>query len=271
MKTFQLEGRIQISYASEGEPGERPLLMLHGFTGHRDDFSGVRNALAATRRVICPDLRGHGDSERAAGEGGYTFSACVTDLEALLDGLEIDRCHLLGHSMGGMIALRFALAHSRRVQSLILMSTTPGTLTETMIRDLRKGAAFLEKSDLVAMQRIMEIVARENPDPILANWSDRYWPHQRRRYAAMDPLAYAEFARAMIEQDSLEDRLGAIRCPTLVLVGAEDTDFIPGADLARAGIPHARFERLEGAGHHPHEESREEFLRAMERHLADLD
>ena len=74
----------------------------------------------------------------------------------------------------------------------------------------------------------------------------------------------------MIEQESLKERLGEIRCPALVLVGGEDADFIPGAEHAREGISHATFERLEGAGHHPHEERREEFLRAMEDHLSEL-
>lgn len=261
---------LEQTFVTRGDASGVPLVLLHGFTGHRDDFNGVCDALGKHRRVIVPDLRGHGARGDAADPSEYSFSACVSDLVALLDGLGIERCDLLGHSMGGMIALRVALEHARRVRSLVLMSTTPRPLSEETAVALLRAVAFLERSDLVSMQAAMEKVGRAEPDPVIASWADRYWSHQRRRYAEMDPAAYVGFARAMIEPVSLTEDLGKVRCPVLVLVGSEDADFLPGADLLEAGIPGAERLTLEGAGHHPHEERREDFLRAMDQHLGSV-
>ena len=95
-------------------PGEPPLLLVHGFTGHRDDFIEIAPDLAEKRRIIAPDLRGHGDSVENSGPYGWGFEQMVKDLIDLLDHLEIDRCDLFGHSMGGMLTLRFATERRSR-------------------------------------------------------------------------------------------------------------------------------------------------------------
>lgn len=266
IRSFSRDG-IEQAYVSEGREQGIPLVLLHGFTGHRDDFRGVTNALAEGRQVFIPDLRGHGASAHAGDPAAYHFSACVEDVVALLDTLQVERCDLLGHSMGGMIALRVALEHEQRLRSLVLMSTAPTPLGPDASSALLRGVGFLDTNDLATMQAAMEKVGRADPDPVIAKWADRYWPHQRRRYAEMDEAAYVGFAHAMIESNSLVDHLSEIGCPTLVLIGSEDPDFLPGADLLEAGIPGAVRVTLHGAGHHPHEEEREVFLSAMRRHF----
>ena len=71
------EGRAAYHEAGEGEPA---LVILHGFTGHRDDFVGILPSLGERRRVLAPDLRGHGDSEAGPGAEGWSFEQLVNDL-----------------------------------------------------------------------------------------------------------------------------------------------------------------------------------------------
>lgn len=258
---------LTVAYERVGPTTGTPLVLLHGFTGHRDDFIHVTSHLSSKRPVLVPDLRGHGDSGRARRGTDYTFEACVDDLLAFLDALALPQCDLLGHSMGGMVGLRFALQYPDRLRSLILMSTSPSALPETTNDALAKGKAFLEASDLNTMQKAMESVGRGEPDPVIAPWAEHYWSHHRRRYQAMDPDAYHGFASAMIEQDSVAARLDEIALPTSILVGTTDREFHPGSRELSQGIAGAMRNDIEGAGHHPHEEERDQFFESLERHF----
>ena len=175
---------MTICYEDCGTRVGRPLLMLHGFTGHRDDFEGVREDLSEGRRVLIPDLRGHGDSGRATAVGDYNFESVIEDLCGLLDHLQIEDVDLLGHSMGGMIALRFALAYPQRVHSLIAMNTTPEA-TEGMRADgLRKASRLALEEGMGVLEEVSRRVSMRRPDPVIARWAERYWPHRRRRFLA---------------------------------------------------------------------------------------
>lgn len=260
-------GGMEIAYEDLGDPSARSLLMVHGFTGHRDDFVNVSASLASRRRVLIPDLRGHGDSGRRGRAEDYTFASAVGDLVGLLDALGIERCDLLGHSMGGMLALRLALAHSGRTASLIAMSTSPEATAGMRTGGLEKAGRIARESGMAALQEKAERHGRREADPVIARWADRYWRHHRRRLTAMDPAAYVGFGHAMTTQQGVTALLGEIRCPALVVVGDADVDFLPGAALLESGLADARCVTLPDAGHHPHEESREAWLDAVLTHL----
>jgi pimeloyl-ACP methyl ester carboxylesterase len=255
----------------------RAFVLLHGLTGHRDDFRGVLPQLAEgnDRRWIAPDLRGHGDFSHV-GRGradSFTFDSLVADLAALLPALGIERCDLLGHSFGGMVALRFVLAHPERVSSLVLMDTGPVAPDGYDVALFEKAGAIGCARGMAFLQSKVEQVARANPDPSPSDrqtlkWADSYWLHHRLRYTAMDPVAYAALGVAMVEQEPVVARLGEIDCPTSILVGEDDVEFLRGADLMQAGLPRATRVTLPDAGHHPHRESPEAWLAAMRDHLA---
>jgi pimeloyl-ACP methyl ester carboxylesterase len=264
-------GGLSIAVEDAGDPTRIPLLMVHGFTGHRDDFAGVREALASDRRVLVPDLPGHGDSGRTGRVDDYTFARAVAGLVALLDVLGVERAHLLGHSMGGMLALRLVLAHPGRVVSLVAMSTAPDAPANVRGDALARPAAFAREAGMSALQEKVERRARQQSDPVRARWAETYWRHHRRRYRAMDPAAYAGFAHAMGHQEPVTSRLGEIRCPTLVIVGEADAAFLPGAAALERGIPGARRVTLPDAGHHPHQEARQAWLAVVRTHLAQCD
>jgi len=255
-------------------PG-RPFLLLHGFTGHREDFLSVLPQLArvADAHWIAPDLRGHGDFTKTGRESSFSFDSLVADLVGLLDALEVDRCDLLGHSFGGMLALRFVLTHPDRVASLACMSTAPECPENIANVEFEKAGAIARDRGMAFVQTLVERAARNDPDPGPSDlqthkWADRYWPHHVRRYGAMDPVAYGRLGTAMAEQLPVVTRLGEIACPTTILVGEHDSDFLPGANLLATGIGHADLVTIPDAGHHPQIENTAAWLDAMRGHLA---
>lgn len=266
-------GDVEIAYDEVGA-GERALVLVHGFTGFRQDFAGVLEALAPLGRTLAPDLRGHGASSHTGRPEDYTLERLSEDLVAFMSAAGVSRCDLLGHSMGGMLALRLALSHPERIQSLILMDTSARALEgvdenllELAERVIREGG--MEALAAVLRARAADDPTRSRPDRRLEReWGpERFWEWRTSRVVRMDPAAYGPLARAMLRQASLVPRLGEIRCPTLVMVGAEDREFlVPARELAR-GIPTAHLVEIPGGGHQPQNEAREAWLLALREHL----
>ena len=267
-------GEIEMAYLDQpaGDPnsGEPPLVLIHGFTGHRDDFIGVAPILAQRRRVLALDLRGHGDSSIKPGALGWSFEQLVTDVGGFLDALEIDRCDLLGHSLGGMVALRCALTFPERLRSLILMCTAPEA-PESLSREmLIKAADLAEALGMPRLQELTEKAGRASASECIRSWGERYWAHHHRRLLVMTPESYRGIGMELFDAPSQVARLGELRIPTLVLVGEHDADFMPGADLFESHLPNARRLTLDRAEHHPHQENPAAFLDAMTAHFERL-
>lgn len=265
-------GDLELLY-NEVDGGGRPFVLLHGLTGHRDDFLPRLPDLADLGRLLVPDLRGHGDFTHTGREETFTFAQLVEDMVVLLDAWDIERCEMLGHSFGGMLALRFALAYPDRVDSLILMDTAPFSPAGYTPEMFEKAGAIARSRGMVYLQEMVEKSTRGRVDLSPADrhvedWGDAYWPHHRRRYAAMDPVGYWGLGLAMVRQESLADRLGEIRCPTTVVVGEDDDAFLPGADAFTAGIGGAVRDTILRAGHHPHMENPPAWLEAVRGHFA---
>ena len=172
-----------------------------------------------------------------------------------------------------MIALRFTLSYPDRVASLVAMNTAPFAPIGYSRRLFEAGGAYALEHGMAALQARAETAAKSGkrpPSPAdrhVERWAARYWPHHRRRFGAMDALAYQKLGCEMVDQLGVKDRLGEIACPTLILVGADDTHFLPGASALEEGIAGARRVTIDDAGHHPHEESPDAWLQALRGHL----
>lgn len=265
----------EIACGSDGA-SRPPLVLLHGLTGHRADFAPLLPALATRlpgRRILVPDLRGHGDATHGADASSFAFPRLVDDLLALLDACAIPRAHLLGHSFGGMVALRFALDRPDRLASLMLASTAPFAPPEFSVELFEKTGALAASRGMAALQALIERRARSEPttrrsDRWLSRWEGAYWPHHRHRYRSMDPVAYRALGIAMASQTPVTDRLATLALPTTVLVGRDDEGFLDGADRLASAIAGAVSIRLDHAGHHPHREDPAGWLEAVVDHLA---
>jgi len=264
---------IELAYEERGR-GARPLLLVHGFTGFRHDFATQLDALSAHGRVLAPDLPGHGESGRSEDPAHYTLAGLAEDLLGFLDAVGVERCDLLGHSMGGMLALRVALAQPERVASLLLMSTSAGRLHWVDRAQLALASRVAREAGMATLATLLRARAKDDASRGVADrrvedeWgAERFWAWRTERVAAMDPAAYEALGRALVEQQDLTPRLAAIRAPTTVLVGEHDLEFLgPSAALAQ-GIAGADHVVLADAGHQPQHEAPEAWRAAVLEHL----
>lgn len=272
MPTLDVNG-VSLAYHDSGGAG-RAFVLVHGFTGNQNDFEDHLDALHKLGRTVLYDHRGHGESTNTGNPEHYTFEQLSADLLAVLDALGIESCDLLGHSMGGMVVLRFALAHPDRVRSLVLMDTS-SRVPDRFVRSVFSGGGEVARSEGMAkLAEIARSLAEKDPNRPRASreyekqiGSKSYWERHVRRMTGMDPEAFAMLGVAMSDQEPVTDRLGEIACPTTVLVGIEDLPFIePSKELAN-GIPGAELIKIAEAAHSPQLENPKEWIEAIEAHL----
>lgn len=269
--TVEVNG-IGIAYAEAGA-GPDVLLLLHGFTGAKEDFSDHLDPLAERGwRVIAPDLRGHGESGQPAGQEQYSFEHMRADIEAFIDTLGLDRIVLLGHSMGGVVAQRMALSHSDRLRGLVLMDTTHGpsgldpALVEAGIALVRdEGIASL--ADLLA--QAPGVNSSEAHQRVLRT-RDGFADFGDRKLRSVSPDMFQVMARQLLDRPDMLDRVRSLTMPTLVLVGSLDTPYVePSRRLADA-IDSAQLVEIPDAGHNPQFEAPERWLEAISSFLEAL-
>ncbi|MDY6916888.1 MAG: alpha/beta fold hydrolase [Chloroflexota bacterium] len=252
-------GDIDMYYEVHGEG--RPLLMIPGLGADLTSWAFQVPEFSRRFRVITFDNRGAGRTD--APDEPYSLETMADDAAGLLDCLGIDRAHVLGLSMGGMIAQELAIKHPARVHALVLATTAAGPYpwaTHVLRATLRLAEEGASQEALTQLRVSWLFTDRffENPDLVqlavdtmLAN------PHRQPVYA------YArQFAAA--RQHDARERLGRIAAPTLVLVGRQDI-LLPvrlSEELA-AGIPGAELVVLEGGGHGFLVEVADDFNRAV--------
>jgi len=252
---------VNLGYDVEGA-GE-PLLMIQGLGYGRRGWGPSRALLARRFRVVTFDNRGFGDSE--ATEGPYTTAQLATDALAVLDAAGIEQAHVVGISLGGMIAQELALAAPERVRKLVLCSTTPGG-PESVPMPQQTVALMGRQPKLdprEAMQLFVENALSSEPPAGLVDEIVAY-------RMANPPNAAGWYAQASAgaAHDALA-RLGAIRAPTLVVHGTADNVVDAGnAPLIADAIPGARLELFEGVGHLLPWERPGEFVALVEDFLA---
>ena len=254
--------------------GERAFVLVHGFTGSRDDFREHVPELARLGRTIALDQRGHGGTTNSGRGEDYTLDGLVADLAAALDALGLARADLLGHSLGGMVALRFTLAHPQRVASLVLMDTSARPMPLPIPAAIRTALVKLAREQGVAalLPGMRARPAGDVPASMQRNIEqmgpDVFWERVQRKLEAMDPVAWDALLRVLGEHEPATARLGEIRCPTLVLVGAEDKPFLAPSDELERGIRGAMRVTVPDAAHSPQLENPPAWAAAIRAHLA---
>lgn len=249
-------GDIRLRIAESGA-GQRPLLLVHGFTGAKEDFAPWLDQLAGLGwHAVAPDLRGHGESSKPAEESAYSFKLMADDGLRLADALGWSQFVLLGHSMGGMIAQFMAIAEPARLTGLILMDTAHGPL-DHLSPELVAGAVAVVRAE--GMGALAEVTAgRQGPLHTPAHQKlldDRpgYAEFGDRKLRATSPALYAAMAPEFI---SAPDRLEALRqlpgsLPVLVIVGDQDKPFLGQSQRMTKAISGATIAVIPQAGHSP--------------------
>lgn len=235
-------GGTRIAYETAGS-GE-PVLLMQGLGYGRSGWGRLPELLAADFTVLIYDNRGFGDSDKPPGP--YSTAALADDAAAVLDAAGIERAHVLGLSLGGMAAQELALRRPERVHRLVLLSTTPGGARAfpmpAVTVQLMLTAATLPPE--LALRRLVENAIADSAPSALVEQILAY-----RLAHPPDQAGWEAQASAGITHDAF-GRLEALRAPTLVIHGRDDTvvDARNGELLAKS-IPDARLELLPGCGH----------------------
>lgn len=240
MPEVESEG-VRIHYEVRGEG--IPLVLGHSFLCSGAMWSPVMDTLAERARVINVDLRGHGRS--GAVTQSFELEDVVGDYLAVLDALGIEKAVWAGLSVGGMVALRAALMAPERVLGLMLLDTHAGSerpykrLEFWFMGQLARVAGMTPVMSFVLKRMFGATTLREKPE-LVAEW--------RERFAGVDRPSVLRNLHALSRRRSVEERLGEIAVPALVLVGAEDASLPPHlseriaerlADAALVVVPRA--------------------------------
>ena len=254
----------ELFYTVTGPTDAPVVLLLHGLGACADDWRMQVPALVARYRVLAVDLPGHRHS--APERGLPSIPRMAVAVERLLDALTIDRAHVVGLSLGGCVALAFVLRAPARVRSLVLVNTfarlRPGP------RALARGALRCVLALAAPMRVVAAYVARETfPAPeqsaLRRAAEERLAANPRRRYVA---------SLAALMRFDVENRLGGIRCPTLVVAGARDATVpLAAKEMLARSIPGASLCVVGDSGHVTPFDQAEGFNRLLLEHLAGLD
>jgi pimeloyl-ACP methyl ester carboxylesterase len=254
VKRLQREDGVTLAFQvhNPDAPGV-PLLLTHGFGATAGMWDPNIVALSVDRPVIVWDLRGHGSSDAPDDMSRYSEQISVADMAAILDAAGVDRAVLGGMSLGGYLSLAFHLAHPQRVAALVLVDTGPGYRNDAA-RD--KWNAWVER-------RAQQLERGEPATDFSAEVGQAVHDH---------PVGLPRAARGVMAQKDARviTSLESITVPTLVVVGAQDTDFLAPADYMHRKIPNSRKVVIDDAGHAANMDQPETFNAAVRELLEQL-
>ena len=244
MGTIDVHGTpLHVTGQGSGEP---VLVCGHGLYCTLDMFDPVAGALAATHRVVRFDARGHGDS--GPPPTPYTWEHQQAEWLAVLASAGVERAVLVGFSMGGMAAMRLALAHPGRVAGLVLMNTSANSQSPAERHWMRLVAAVAERVGVheAASELAVRLMFSKSFIQRCPNTAERW----KAGMMKMHRQALAAAARLVGEREDILDRIGAIEVPCLV-IGSEWDRATPWshAEQLAGRLPDARLVRIERAGH----------------------
>jgi pimeloyl-ACP methyl ester carboxylesterase len=250
---------VRIAWQEAGSGA--PLLLIQGLGYGAWGWDPVVPGLAERFRVLSFDNRGSGGSEMPPGP--YTAAAMAEDALQVLDEAGVERAHVVGASLGGMIAQELAVAHPERVDRLVLCCTTPGGADAVPMPDVtvRLFGEVASLEPQVALRRFVENALAPDEDAV----ADELF--RRRLENPPDPVGWQGQAAAGTTFAGVD--LAGVQASTLVLHGIADNVVDSGnAALLAARIPAARVELLDGAGHMLFWERPAEFVRLVSEFLA---
>ncbi len=241
--------KVTLYYEVKGRGS--PLVLVHGVACGLRLWDAQVSALSAAHRVITYDVRGHGLSDAPASAAAYSQPISVEDLRGLLDHLRLRRAVVGGLSMGGNIALNFALAYPKMVRALIIADTGAGSDgTDQWVADCHAYARALETggleafADMAMRSPLFARYAARGPEAArfirscLMTHRARGIAHTVREVLASRPTIYA-----------LEPRLRELGVPTLLIVGEHDEPCLKVHRFMADTIPGAKHVVLRGVGH----------------------
>ncbi len=247
------------------------IVLLHGFTGCKENWEFLSKKLTDRFTVITIDLIGHGKTDSPLDTERYLMQHVCRDLNTLLDKLEINAAHFLGYSMGGRVALAFSVMYPSRVISLILESSSPGLQSEEA-KQARITADDKLASDILS-HGIVDFVA--NWQEISLFRSQKKLPQViqdriRIQRLSNGTLGLSNSLRGMGtgRQDSYWGKLSSIKVPVLLLCGKLDEKFCAIADEVEKYLLYSTNYKFSNVGHAIHVEQPDLFGKIVNEFLS---
>lgn len=239
-----------------------PIVLVHGFLMDRTMFDPQVKALRSNYRIVTPDLRGHGESEKRAET--HTQWDMMEDHIALCDALGIDRAIFGGVSQGGFQSLRAALKYPDRVAGLILIDTQAGPEDETKAPMYEAMSEFVAKegwNDEILQTSTISMFGESASDDLKRHWVEKW--------KAQPTFAAVEQMRSVTRRDVLTDRIRQIDAPAVVIHGEGDVAIeVEKAQALADGLKNlVEFVVIPGAGHSSTVEKPEAVTEVIQRFL----
>ena len=233
-----------------------PLILTHGYSSTSAMWQGQIAALSKAYRLVLWDMRGHGQSDYPDDAAAYSEALTVADIAALLDAVGAETAIVGGLSLGGYMSLAFYRGHPERVRALLIIDTGPGfkkdDARDAWNKRAHETAARFDREGLAVLKQMSA---------------------ERANVRHRDASGLARAARGMLTQRdaSVIETLPAIKVPSLVVVGADDTPFLAASDYMAAKIPGAEKVVIPAAGHAANIDQPEAFNEAVLAFLDRLD
>jgi pimeloyl-ACP methyl ester carboxylesterase len=255
----------RIHYLESGNAGAPPLVLLHGIARCAHAFDHLAPHFADRYRVLAIDLRGHGDSAWDAG-GNYLVEDYVSDVEALIDSLELNGLVLWGNSTGGRVAQMIAGRRPERVRAVVVEDVGPERPKE--ISNRRANRMSGEENGWASGDEFFAKLRNDNPrvsEAVLRNLAEHNARTREdgRTVLKRDPAILKGFVPT-----ELWSTVKQIRAPIVYILGGAST-IVPQhtQEEIKAALPQAQIVTMPGLGHYPSDEEPERFLAVVDEFL----
>jgi len=239
-----------------------PLVFIHGLGSSAKDWGFQVAEFSPKYKVVTFDLRGHGQSDKPAGP--YTLPLFSSDAAGLLKALDIDSAHIVGVSLGGGVAFQLTIDYPELVKTLTIVNSGPamGGTFEQAQQEIERRVAIVQQVGMRAMGEALapNLFPKLEQQPLREGFIESW--------AENDPDAYIASTRSMLGWD-VTDKLGSIRCPTLVISADQDYTPVAAKEAYVKLMPNARLVVIPDAHHGTPIEKPEEFNAVLGSFLAD--
>ncbi|MCF8707505.1 alpha/beta fold hydrolase [Rhizorhapis sp. SPR117] len=277
--------RLRLHYVDWGNPEAPPLLLLHGGRDHCRNWDWIAQELCDKWHVIAPDLRGHGDSSHSS-DGRYTMDAYVYDLAQLIHQQGLAPLNIVAHSLGGNIAIRYTGLYPENVRRLVAiegLGDAPALMAKRMkIPMVEQMRNWIDEQRALSSRQPRRYHTIENALQRMMQENPHLSP-ERARHLTVHGMSQNEdgsyswkfdnYIRAQspvdLSQADIEILRQRIRCPTLLVYGAQSWASNPAQDGRARHFRNARVSLYENAGHWVHHDRHDDFLREIESFLSD--
>ena len=273
--------RLKLHYVDWGNTDKPPLLLIHGGRDHARNWDWVAQELRHDYHIIAPDLRGHGDSQWAVG-GSYAMIDYTLDVAQLLDALGTFPLTIIGHSLGGSIALQYTGTHPDRVEKVVAiegLGPPPGMIRERPARE--RMLEWIAEMQALARRHPRRYKSLEESVERMRDANPHLSPAQARHltihgsYRDEDGTylwKFDNYVRAaspyLFNMRDARELWSEITCPVLLMRGTESWASDPEKDGRATAFKNYRLVNIERAGHWVHHDQLEVFLKHVREFLA---